>query len=55
MANSCQEPQAEYVNEKAAANFCEFFQPGTKVAASGREAARQDAKKALDALFKDLD
>jgi hypothetical protein len=52
LSNSCQEPQADYVSDKAAANFCEFFQPGTKTVARQRERAVKDAKKAFDDLFK---
>jgi len=52
LSNSCQEPQAEYVSDKAAGNFCEFFQPSTRAVAGRRGVASQDARKAFDDLFK---
>lgn len=52
MANSCQEPQAEFVSDKAAANFCEFFQPARGKTARRRREPSRDARKAFDDLFK---
>lgn len=51
-SNQCREPQAEWVADRAAANFCEFFSPlqthGTDVAHD----KSADARKKLDDLFK---
>jgi hypothetical protein len=52
-ANSCREPQAEDVTDKAAANFCEFFHPGANVATTRRSATTpKDTRKAFEDLFK---
>ena len=47
----CREPEADRVNDKAIANFCEYFIPAddNKVSGTGRA---EDAKNKLDALFK---
>jgi ribosome-binding protein aMBF1 (putative translation factor) len=52
--NQCSEPQADYVPQKAKANFCEFFAPNTRVPLTSRSArpATDDARKAFDNLFK---
>jgi hypothetical protein len=52
MANNCEETQAEDVSDKAAGNFCEFFQPSPRAGRrrSGDESNR--ARKAFDDLFK---
>lgn len=55
--NQCREPQAEWVPEKAKANFCEYFefrevsamsQPGM----GGAQSERDRAKSAFDSLFR---
>jgi hypothetical protein len=50
--NQCREPQAEWVPEKAKANFCEFFEFRETSALShpGRGGARSDARSARDAF-----
>lgn len=49
--NQCREPQAEWVKDKEAANFCDYFRP-----AAGMEAPetsrKEDAMKKLNDLFK---
>jgi hypothetical protein len=51
--NDCSEPQAEYVRDKEAANFCDFFV--FKESKSGESASFEDRKKsardAFDKLF----
>lgn len=49
--NQCREPQAEWVKDKEAANYCDFFEPGThgKLFQDTRE---EEAKKKLNDLFK---
>jgi len=49
--NQCREPQAEWVKDKEAANYCDFFEPGAggKVSQDSRKA---EAKKKLNDLFK---
>ncbi len=52
--HDCRETQAEWVREKEAANFCDYFRPAeTGPAAGGRTASRSDeVRKRLDDLFK---
>jgi len=51
--NSCAEPSAEWVSDKSAANFCDFFEPSTRVPVlSNSRSSIQEARKAFDALFK---
>ncbi len=51
--NECAETQAERVVDKGASNFCEYFEPRTKVDLVGRKAGGGDgAKKSFDDLFK---
>jgi len=47
----CAEPQAEWVRDKEAANYCDYFEPAavTAVASSSR---REDIKKKFDSLFR---
>jgi hypothetical protein len=56
-SNQCREPQAEWVPEKAKANFCEFFdfrevssigRPGF----GGAQSEKDQAKARFDSLFK---
>jgi hypothetical protein len=57
MNNQCREPQAEWVTEKAKANFCEFF-AFTEVSSVGRpgiggaQSEQARARAAFDSLFK---
>jgi hypothetical protein len=52
----CSEPQADYVRDKLKANFCEYFEPNTRVPLTTRGGAqivqRDDVRKAFDNLFK---
>jgi hypothetical protein len=52
--NQCREVSAERIVDKERANYCDFFMPkGEKrVAGTGYNMAQQDARAALDALFK---
>ena len=52
-ANDCAEPSAEWVPNKPAANFCEFFEPNLKRSgAGGKPALKEEVRNAFDALFK---
>jgi predicted RNA-binding Zn-ribbon protein involved in translation (DUF1610 family) len=49
--HQCREEQAEFVNDKSGANFCDFFEPaGTRSAKT--DAQRDLARKKLEDLFK---
>jgi len=48
--HECREPQAEWVKEKDAGNFCEYFEPNTLSTGKGSSAA-EETKKRLDELF----
>jgi hypothetical protein len=52
--NECRETQAEWVQGKDKANYCDYFEPGS---GSGPEELKRkspkDAKTAFDKLFKD--
>ena len=50
--NDCRENQAERVIEKDRANFCDYFKAGGSGGTAGAEAKKQDARAALEALFK---
>lgn len=47
--HQCRETEAEYVPDKEAANFCDFFQPSEKSAQAHSRSA--EAKRKLDELF----
>jgi hypothetical protein len=49
--NQCAEPAAEWVPEKAKANFCEFF-TAVRPAAGPGAGAKANARSAFDSLFK---
>ena len=54
--NQCSEPQAEWVRDKEASNYCDYFSPNV-VLAGGRAGSRstpmaEDAKKRFNSLFK---
>ena len=49
----CREDDAEEVQDKAKANFCEYFSPSAAVFDPSAQAAERRAKDALDALFGD--
>ncbi|HDQ44922.1 MAG TPA: hypothetical protein ENN17_05400 [bacterium] len=48
----CREPQAEWVNDKEAANFCDEFFPAAGGASGARLEREAAARKKLDELFK---
>ncbi len=50
--NECAEPQAERVVDKSASNFCDYFEPRTRIDLIGKKAGGSDAKKAFDDLFR---
>ena len=53
--NQCAETQAEWVQEKARANFCDYFEPRTGIGLVPRAAAgAADARTKFDSLFKKL-
>ena len=51
--NQCAEPQAEWVRDKEASNYCDYFSPNPVLLARGRRPASQadDAKRKFDSLF----
>jgi hypothetical protein len=52
--NECRETQAEWVNDKERANFCDYFSPSSKLQAGSPSRTSSDqVKSALDKLFKD--
>ncbi len=53
-SNECSEPQAEWVRDKEAANFCGYFEPRTSLnlTARGGRSRGADARAAFDNLFK---
>jgi hypothetical protein len=50
--NECAEPQSDRVVDKAASNFCDYFEVRTKVDLAGRRAGGESSKKRFDDLFK---
>lgn len=48
--NQCREPQAEWVKDKEAANFCDYFQPASEQ--KQEPSRKEDAMKKLNELFK---
>lgn len=55
VAEQCTEDDAEEVLEKARANFCDYFKPGSDVFDPAMTAAEGRAKSQLDTLFGDAD
>lgn len=49
--NECREPNAERVADRERGNRCDYFAPGA-AAGGARAADREQARAALDALFK---
>jgi hypothetical protein len=47
----CREEQAEFVSDKRAANFCDYFEPA-KSGAGRNTASNEDARRKLEQLFK---
>ena len=52
---ACTEDDALEVNEKARANFCDYFKPSDEAFAPGEMEAEQAARVQLDSLFGDGD
>jgi hypothetical protein len=56
MNNQCREPQAEWVTDKAKANFCEFFDyreiAGNSPGMGGSGSDKDHARNAFDSLFR---
>ena len=51
--NQCSEPQAEWVRDKEASNYCDYYRPNPTVAGGARSSpAGESAKKKFDSLFK---
>lgn len=50
--DQCREPAAEPVLDKVRANYCEFFEPSSKAAASAPANAADDLLKQAEELFK---
>ncbi|HEX5411520.1 MAG TPA: hypothetical protein VFZ27_06630 [Terriglobia bacterium] len=51
--NQCAEPQAEWVRDKEASNYCDYFQPNPVLLASGSGPGKEnDARTRFDSLFK---
>ncbi len=53
--NQCAEPQAEWVRDKEASNYCDYFQPNPVLLAKGSgpgTAKENDARTRFDSLFK---
>lgn len=52
--NQCSEPQAEWVRDKEAANYCDYYRPNPTLLARGAGSASpvESAKKKFDSLFK---
>ena len=48
--HQCREPQAEFVNDKTYANYCEYFMPADTRRSSQKERSTE-ARKKLEALF----
>jgi hypothetical protein len=48
--NQCSEPQAEWVRDKEAANYCDYFAP--RLASSRASSAAEDVRRKFDSLFK---
>jgi hypothetical protein len=51
--NECRETQAEWVNDRERANFCDYFSPATVSTSRSVGSSSDQAKSALDKLFGD--
>ena len=43
--NQCSEPQAEWVRDKEAANYCDYYRPSPNARTGGSAPSKTDAKK----------
>jgi hypothetical protein len=51
--NQCSEPQAEWVRDKEAGNYCDYYRPNPAPVRAGPAASpAESAKKKFDSLFK---
>jgi hypothetical protein len=50
--HQCREPQAEFVQDKAIGNFCEYFEAAAQRGGTGEAARAAEARKKLEELFK---
>ena len=51
--NQCSEPQAEWVRDKEAANYCDYYRPNPALTRGSRATSpAEGAKKKFDSLFK---
>ncbi|HLI30110.1 MAG TPA: hypothetical protein VKV79_03290 [Terriglobia bacterium] len=50
--NQCAETQAEWVRDKEAANYCDYFRPRAAAGVAGAAPAQDDVKKKFNALFR---
>ena len=50
--NQCRESQAEWVGDKQAANFCDYFRPRENGGGSGGDSSSAQARQKLEDLFK---
>ena len=51
--NQCSEPQAEWVRDKEAANYCDYYRPNPALTRGSRATSpAENAKKKFDSLFK---
>ena len=50
--NQCRESQAEWVGDKQAANFCDYFRPRENGGGSASGSSSEQARKKLEDLFK---
>jgi hypothetical protein len=51
--NQCAEPQAEWVRDKEAANYCDYFEPSSRVnPRSATSSTSENAKKRFNSLFR---
>ena len=51
--NECRETQAEWVNDKERANFCDYFAPSNRPQGAAPKSSTDQVKSAFDGLFKD--
>jgi hypothetical protein len=50
--HQCREPQAEFVQDKAMGNFCDYFEAAAAQTQNLSAARAAEARKKLEALFK---
>ncbi|MBW7994993.1 MAG: hypothetical protein FVQ81_00185 [Candidatus Glassbacteria bacterium] len=50
-SNKCREPQAEWVSDREAANFCEYFAPSAASSSEVAGSRSDETRRKLDDLF----